>query len=381
MRIYLSNYHYRAQNSGGGSLHIEAFVRHALAAGHELWSKPCLAHPGVRHVAPHLLGQWRRLVGCDLHYVRIEWCFPRRKLSRWFTPPLRGLVPGHRLVWEFNTIPEYGSCEGASPADIARQCQAFRAAAPWCDLAVCVSEPIADYVRTRFGVRQTLVIPNGAVLPDAPRVPRRDDTFNVIWAGSAQLDWHDLNLINEAARILSDDPGAARLRFHFYGPGTESFAGKSANLVVHGPCPHEQVRTACAEMNAGLCLYREGAGDYSSPLKYFDYLAAGLPVITSPHPQMDGIQQSIGANELIIGDRSAAGLARTLIGLANNPARHAELSSRAEAIIRERYNWPRLMAELFEHLEAMVANGPARRRRPASPALKPTSPKGAATME
>lgn len=352
MKIFLSNYHHRPGHSGGGDLHIEAFIGAAVALGHELFSLPSCTHPGVRRVRPDALGQWWSLRGADVHYLRIQDDFPRRKISRWFEPPWRSLAPRPALVWEFNTVPEQGACIGRSAAEIARAKDDFRRAAPHCDLAVCVSEAIAGYARDELGVARTLVVPNGAYLPP-PHPPREGPALDVVWAGSAYIRWHAFDLLREAALLLHRDPAAPAVRFHLYGAGTEKLADLPPNVRAHGAVPHAEVRAACERMHAALCLYEPGPADYSSPLKFYDCLAAGLPVVTTPHPQMDAVQRDMGASELVVADRSPATLARILAALASDDPRR-RLAAAARAEIAARYEWSALMRSLFTELDSLV---------------------------
>lgn len=355
MKIFLSNYHHRPGHCGGGDLHIEAFIREAAALGHELVSLPTCTHPAVRRVRPDALAQWWHLLGADIHYLRIQDDFPRRKLSRWFTPPWRSFAPRSALVWEFNTVPEQGACIGRSAAEIARARDDFRRAAPHCQLAVCVSEAIAGYARAELGVARTLVIPNGATLA-APPPPRESEGLDVIWAGSAYIRWHAFDLLRAAAVLLHRDVSAPPVRFHFYGPGTEKLDGLPPNVTAHGPVSHETVRAACGRMHAALCVYEPGPGDYCSPLKFYDCLGAGLPVVTTPHPQMDIVQNSMGAGSLVVADRSPASLARILVGLARDEPLRRRLAAASQAEIADRYEWSALMRTLFATLETLPRN-------------------------
>ncbi|HSI08171.1 MAG: glycosyltransferase [Rariglobus sp.] len=353
MKIVLSNYHYQPVHSGGGDLHIEAFIQTAVSLGHTLFSLSSCRHPSVRSIRPDAFGQWWHLRNADVHYLRIQDDFPRRKLSRWFTPPWRSLAPRPALVWEFNTIPEQGACIGRSPAEIALAREHFRRTAPHCDLAVCVSRSIADYARTELGVSRTVVIPNGAHLRPS-LANRHGPDFDVIWAGSAYICWHDFTLLREAARLLFDDPAAPRIRFHLFGSGTEKLTGMPPNVRTYGPVSHAEVCTVGARMHAALCLYEPGPGDYSSPLKFYDGLAAGLPVITTPQSQMDAVQHEMGSADLIIADRRPATLARILAGLAADEPRRLRHSAAAQHLIARRCNWPALMETLLGEVSALV---------------------------
>ncbi len=353
MKIILSNYHYRENNSGGGNLHIGAFIRQLVKRGHSLLAKSSCSHAAVGVFPTHFFGQLRHLRSANIHYLRLQEAYPGENAARWFTPPLRRLLGSTALVWEFNTIPEQAACIGQSSKEIELTKKSFIKAAPYCDLAVCVSEAIAGYVRTELGVRQTVVIPNGGDLR-----PRRSfdvgDTFDVIWAGSADIQWHEFDLLFASARHLLQIPEGQKIRFHLYGPGTEKLPDPPSNVTIYGPVPHEEINAAFIRMHAGLCPYQAGPADYSSPLKFYDCLGAGLPVITTPHPQMDAVQAEMGSTELIIADRKPATFARILIELSINKARLDRHSEQARRIIETKYNWASLMDTLADRLQDLA---------------------------
>ena len=114
------------------------------------------------------------------------------------------------MVWEFNTVPEFGTYVDQGPAEIARNIDNFRRLGRGCDLAVCVSQALAEYARARLGIESVLVASNGSdpeiYRPDAPVVRHLSDAdpraFHALWIGSAYVPWHDFDLLKDAAEIL-----------------------------------------------------------------------------------------------------------------------------------------------------------------------------------
>lgn len=353
MNIALSNCGYRPDHSGGGDAHVEAFIREALVSGHELVGWPILQHPQVPTIPSSLVGTARRLRAADVLYVRLQDMLPKPTFSRWFGPIMKRVAGNPLLVWEFNTIPEQGMCIGWSEQDVLRHRAALARYAPQCDLAICVSRKIADYIAAHLGIKRSVVIPNGAypTPPSAPAAKARDG-LDLVWAGSAYIQWNAFDLLFEAARLLA--ASGSPIRFHLIGPGTEKLPNVPANVKLYGPMEHAVVKQTFARMHLALCLYLPGPADYSSSLKYFDYCGSGLPVITTPHPQMDELQREAQTDGLIVVDRSPATLAAMLRGLAENPSQLSGLEQKARALVEAKYNWPMLMRRLFTVLEAAL---------------------------
>src|SRR5207248_3549824 len=105
--------------------------------------------------------------------------------------------------------------------------EGFRHFGQGCDLAVCVSEHLADYVHKNLRIARTVVVPNGSdpdlYTPDAPVVKRLadvgEDIFNVLWIGSAYVAWHNFKLLGDAAQIIWDRGNQQNIVFHLIGQG------------------------------------------------------------------------------------------------------------------------------------------------------------------
>jgi glycosyltransferase involved in cell wall biosynthesis len=76
---------------------------------------------------------------------------------------------------------------------------------------------------------------------------------------------------------------------------------------------------------------------YSSPLKLYEYMAAGLPIVASRIGQIEEIIRD-GLTGLLVTPGHAASLAKELIELEANPIKRQLLGSGAHAAIQE-HNW------------------------------------------
>ncbi len=71
-------------------------------------------------------------------------------------------------------------------------------------------------------------------------------------------------------------------------------------------------------MDAALCLRRGIGGVYGSPLKLFDYMAAGLPVVGTRVGQISEVIED-GVSGYLVGEDDAADVAAALCKLAQDP--------------------------------------------------------------
>lgn len=350
MRIAYGNVSYRLGVSGGGNAHIGQFITQATALGHEIWSWQGNQHPSVQLLSSHPLTRIAQLRTLDAICVRIEDRLPDAAFSRWAIAPYKPLIGSPIIVWEFNTVPEFGRVLGRSDVEIQQSIEALRRYGRGCDLAVCVSQKLAEYVGDRLGIQRVLTIPNGSdpdlFRPDVPPVKRiRTDAnmLNVVWIGSGHLSWHDLDLLRDTAQIVSqqDKP----IEFHIIGFCRPVMREMPANVHYHGSEEYALLPQWLSAMQVGLCLYRPGPADYSSPLKLFDYMASGLAVVGTPQPQMAEIFAQLGQLDLMVPHGDAVALAQVLTDLSQNRKRVQELGQRGRQLVMEEYNWRRVVRE------------------------------------
>ena len=248
-------------------------------------------------------------------------------------------------VWELNTIPEFIATDGYTQHDVETVIEKLRSAAGRCDLAVCVSQSIADYATDRLGIGRTIVVPNGSdpamFSPDVAPVKRMrpfKEKLNACWIGSAGLGWHDFELIGRLGERLIAN-ARRDIAIHILGGGLRDIDQLPPNIHYHGYVSYERLPGWLAAMDVGLVTYRPGPGMYSSPLKLFDYMAAGLAIVSTEQPQVRSILGEIDAEECILPHDDLDGLYERLTHFADNRAQAREHGARARGLLCEKYRW------------------------------------------
>jgi glycosyltransferase involved in cell wall biosynthesis len=165
------------------------------------------------------------------------------------------------------------------------------------DVLIAVSEEIKRYLEQHPATRGRVhVIPNG-VNPDrfptnlAPSCPGPAGTFTVGFVGTLK-PWHGLATLVEAFALFHR--GAANSRLLMVGDGPERarieehLAERGLRAAAHftGSVAPEEVPGLLASMDVGVAPYPPLADFYFSPLKVYEYMAAGLPVVASRIGQM-----------------------------------------------------------------------------------------------
>ncbi|MBP0491234.1 glycosyltransferase family 4 protein [Pararoseomonas indoligenes] len=130
-----------------------------------------------------------------------------------------------------------------------------------------------------------------------------------------------------------------------------------ANLHFHGHVAHARVPAYLARFdlllappapNVASSAGRE-IGRWMSPLKLFEYMAAGRPILASDIPALREILAGTGA-ALLLPPGDAAAWASAARALLADPARAAALGARARAVLLETYTWDARAARILARL-------------------------------
>ena len=363
MRIAYANTTYRQDRPDGGNAHVGQFVTNAVALGHEIWSWSSNQHPEV-HQLPGKTGQrLMTLKTMDAICIRINDRLPSYGYSRWSIAPYKQLIGSPIIVWEFNTVPEFGLLRGRSEAEVKKEIQKLKKYGKGCDLAICVSQALANYVQTNLEIKQVLTVPNGSdpklFHPDVTpvtRVEHHPDRLNVVWIGSANLSWHNFDLLRETAQILWDRNRDYRITFHLIGNGHSLMKDMPCNVNYYGSESYQLMPQWLSGMDVGLCIYRPGAADYSSPLKVFDYMSSGLAVVGTEHPQLCEIFSKLNCSDLLVSHNDPQALADILTKLAMNRDRVLRHGKLGRQLVIDYYNWSRAVKDTLNEIELISKN-------------------------
>ena len=222
--------------------------------------------------------------------------------------------------------------EEAAAKALARQVAAATA-------TVAVSDPVRDWVRERTGSESVHTVPNGVSITRI--VPRPEDIGDpvVTFVGTLK-PWHGVaDLLAAAAlakrpwklRIIGDGPERAALEEQAAGLGIEvDFRGAVAPADMPGQLAGSAI---------GVAPYPDLGGEqqqYFSPLKVYEYLAAGLPVVASAVGQLPQILGELGT---LVPPSDPAALAAAIDTLAADPVLRGKLGWRGRIQAEEKHSW------------------------------------------
>ncbi len=353
-------YSHRIQSRDGQSVHVEELVGALRAAGHEVQ----VVGPGFYEASSFggesgAVARLRRLLpGAAGEVAELAYNLPAyrrlRRACRAFQPDLiyerynLFYLAGHWLArrtglpyfLEVNSPlaqerTQHGALQLQRLAHRLER-QVWRSATR----VLPVTQVLGDAIAAAGVPRERLsVVPNGVVLdrfPDAP--PRPSGTVTLGFVGFVR-DWHGMDAL---IRQMAADPAPLELVVVGDGParaGLEALAaelGIASRIRFTGVIEHARVPAAVAGFDIAL---QPKVVAYASPLKVFDYMAAGRAIVAPDQPNIREILEH-GRTALLFDPADPGALWAAVRQLAADPALRAGLgaAARAELVARD-FTW------------------------------------------
>ncbi|MBZ5570905.1 MAG: glycosyltransferase family 4 protein [Acidobacteriia bacterium] len=219
---------------------------------------------------------------------------------------------------------------------------------------------------------RTIVVCNFPVLKDFPRseAPWSDRTMSVAYIGSIPQARGIHELVRAMSLLPSDSPVRMTLAGRFW---SEALHAELAQLPgwnrvdYVGSVHPSEVPHLLSCVRAGVVVLRP-VENYvcSMPIKLFEYMAAGIPVIASDFPLWREIVDGAKCG-LLVDPSSPADIAHAIQSLISSPEQAQQMGARGRTATEVTYNWKsqegRLHA-LYSALSKTVVSGQARNTDP-----------------
>ncbi|BDU75920.1 glycosyltransferase family 4 protein [Mesoterricola sediminis] len=233
------------------------------------------------------------------------------------------------------------------------------------DAIVTVTPQMAQWVKDDCGAENVHVVPNGANL-DHFRPGLRDarapgGPYAVFFG--AFSPWQGIATMLAAVRH-PDWPAGMKLVLAGDGterPAVEAAAREDGRVVYAGVLPYRELGGLVAPATVGLCVKDDGgthAATGWSPLKLYEMMATGIPVVVTDLPgQFEVVEAARAGLVLPPGDPGA--LARAVAHLAAHPDEARAMGARGHELVAREHSWDRRGQDTLEVLEG-VARGASR---------------------
>lgn len=216
-------------------------------------------------------------------------------------------------------------------------------------LVTCVSDVLKDMVNST----QVILLPNGAEeFPQHEEGESIGDQKNrptIGYVGAFEY-FIDITMMLDVAERLKD------ARFLFVGAGrdltwTRQEIGRRnlTNVNLTGAVPHDRAMQYVAEMDICLNLFTAGDVSYgASPIKVFEYLAAGRPVVSTPLPALKKLDED---GTLLFYAESADQVITHIHAILADPALRASHVRRGRELLNAEYTWTKLARKFVREIE------------------------------
>ncbi|GAA2623901.1 glycosyltransferase family 4 protein [Actinomadura fulvescens] len=219
--------------------------------------------------------------------------------------------------------------------------------------------------QARFG-RPHPVVPNTARVaaePPAPPGPGRAVYVGRLSAGSGTHEMIALARLLAAAGVMVELIGPADPQVR---PALRE-AQREGVLRWYGFVPNDRALRIAEGATAGLSLPRPEAEEARPvPAKVMEYMAHGVPVVTTPHPATVAVVKPAGAGIVVPhGDPRAA--ADAVLELSKDASLRTGMGKRGYETARARFNWAVHAGEFVSQLEAWAGRSPVPQPVPTEP--------------
>jgi glycosyltransferase involved in cell wall biosynthesis len=375
--------------SKGASIHVREFTRALKAAGHEL-------HIGVARLGrpPADAEKIWEIPGPDADFFQCEQKWGEPKLlaeaaafARNFylvLPPTRGfdLVYeryslfgiaglsiarrlGIPLVLEVNSplVEEEKAHRTLILEPLARAIERYLFSQA--DGIIAVSESIRSYICSISAEARLAVLPNGvdadlflkAQGTESLRAKLGGERFLVGFVGSLK-PWHGLEVLLQAFRWL---PGEQHFHLVLVGDGplrqplereVEQLNLKD-RVTFTGAVDYQEIPGILKGLDVTVAPYPPIADFYFSPIKIFEYMASGRPIVASRIGQVAEILED-GRTALLVPPGDAEALGHALLRLRSNRELGERLGSVAQVEVQKAHTWARRVETIEPFLTALV---------------------------
>lgn len=186
--------------------------------------------------------------------------------------------------------------------------------------------------------------PHGAVIRNYPllsefqQVERHPDRARFVYVGGISKE-RGIDVMVDAMSLLDEMEGA---ELHLAGKWTP--AGKQAAVGTHwflrdhGFVGRQQVADLLSTATAGLVVLEPTPNHIESlPIKLFEYMAAGVPVIASDFPLWREIVEDAQCGLLV--KVHAPSVAAAMQWMIDHPQEARQMGENGRRAVQERYNW------------------------------------------
>ena len=345
----------------GGAVHVHQLISNFIKKGHTVHCSDYESNPNIVKHPRTRNGMMGLCKDVDVLYIRIDGRYYNEKINMYKFINSSGIP----IVWEVNSPLEEWLALNPNRHTLLRKILLEnkmlkrKLLARFTNSAVCVSKEMQNYSLNFLKINNSYVVPNGSD-PEMFTPHKRDkslfadyeDYFKILWAGSPQYPWQGLDIIQKLSRKLLD----SKIIFIIISNRNELKYKFSDNTVIIDEVPYLEIPKYFASVDAALCLYHDFKwskwGFHFSPLKLFDYMSSGIPVIASSLGQIKEVIKPY--HNGLLTNNDVSDITKKILYLKDNPKEAKKIGDNARQTIINFYNWERAADDILRIMERTV---------------------------
>jgi glycosyltransferase involved in cell wall biosynthesis len=241
------------------------------------------------------------------------------------------------------------------------------------DKVVCVSSALQRQLENNYGIpaKKVFVLPNCVDIhkfhpyPEMRAAVRQHynvgDNPLIVFVGTF-YEWQDISTLVEAFNTLHDKNSAARLILVGDGVNKNKIQelvlrlGLEKAVTLTGSIPFEEVPYLLSAADITVAPYKKMDVEFwESPMKLFEYMASGAPLITSPIGQISEIIKD-EENGLLVEPGDPGALALAMERLIDNPTLRDCLSQNARRQVERSFSWEKYSDRLENLIDEVLVS-------------------------
>ncbi len=231
------------------------------------------------------------------------------------------------------------------------------------DSVIAVSPAVAGYVSQFSGMRKRAVVVSNGVNVSRFTVKQfagQTDQPVVIGFIGTLKPWHGVQHLLSAVSRLRAQFSNVILQVVGDGPMRGQLERQLARYSLEiqrstrwlGAVPNERVPQVLSQFDIAVAPYPHLTNFYFSPIKIFEYMAAGLPVVASRIGQISQIVED-AVHGVLYPPNDIAALTESLLYLCQNPSARQQMGSAGRRKVEQHHTWESVLSRSLETLSCV----------------------------
>ena len=213
-----------------------------------------------------------------------------------------------------------------------------------------------EYIAARFSNPETITVKNYPVLSNFLQPDNRPND-RVIYIGGISRSRGALEMVAAMERLGAEENVRLTLLGSFLEPDLSEELQKMPGwkfVDYHGQVAREEVWSNLSRAAVGLvCLHPLPAYETSLPVKLFEYMYAGIPVVASDFPFWHQFVRNNSCG-LHVDPLNSDEIAKAISYLLENPVEAQKMGNNGRKAVLQKYNWEQESIKLLELYSRLI---------------------------